>query len=86
MALQFSSQKSKKTPTRKLKFLPRLALVVDIAGRQFTFKQAPFFEAVAIMKRSEFNLKNFKTISTKILNEISVEPKKERKTSRTKKQ
>lgn len=72
MSLQFSSEKAQKTPTRKLRFLPRLAVVVDIAGRQFTFKQIPVLETIANMKRKDFSFKNFSTISKQILNEISI--------------
>lgn len=76
MALEFSSRKAPSTTTRKLKFLPRFGLMLDIGGREFTIKQASIFEAIANMKRKEINFHNLKTISNKILNEISVGGKK----------
>jgi len=75
MAVRLSVQKTKLTPTRKLKFLPRIGLTLDVAGKKLTFKQAPFFEAIANMRKDHFSLKNFVTISNQILDEISIEKK-----------
>lgn len=76
MALRLSVQKTKQTSTRKLKFLPRVGLTLDLAGRQFTFKQAPFLESVVNMKKKKFNLENLRAISNQILDEITIEKKR----------
>jgi len=76
MALRLSVQKTKQTSTRKLKFLPRVGLTLDLAGRQFTFKQAPFLESVVNMRKKKFNLENLRAISNQILDEITLERKR----------
>lgn len=82
MPLRLSVQKAKQTSTRKLKFLPRIGLTLDFAGKQFTFRQAPFLESVANMKTKKFSLENLRAVSNQILDEITMEKKRAAKGKR----
>ena len=72
MANGFWILKSERTKLRKLPFLPRIGLVVDVAGRRFVFKHAPLAETLLNARERGFSLKNLKKVADEELAEISL--------------
>lgn len=64
--------KTTKSSTRKLPFLPRIGLSVDIAGYQLNIKAAPFSETIMSLKEKGLSLKSLKNIAIQQLNEIKI--------------
>jgi hypothetical protein len=76
MANVFCVHKSKKSSLKRLPFLPRIGVVVDIGGRQFVYRQAPILETLLNMKKTGFSLKNLVDVSFKQLREINIPSQK----------
>jgi hypothetical protein len=70
MANMFCVQKVERSKLRKLPMLPRFAVTVEFAGRQFIFKQAPFLETLLNVKDRGFSLKNLLKVAAEELDEI----------------
>ncbi len=70
MANMFSVNKAERTKTRKLPLLPRFGVTVEIAGRQFTYKQVPFIETVLNLRERGFTVKNLVKLAAEELAEI----------------
>lgn len=72
MSLQFSFTKSVPTKLRKLPFLPRFAVTVDMGGRQLTLRSTPTLETLLNLKDSGFSFANFRKIAEEELSEIKL--------------
>ena len=70
MAYQFSVHNFKPTLTRKLPMLPRFAFYLDIAGKQFVYKQTPILETLLNLREQGFTVKNLMSVATQQFNEI----------------
>lgn len=70
MATMFSVQKTERTKTRQLPLLPRIGVVVDVAGRKFTFRYAPLLETALNVKSRGLTLKALRTVVSEQLAEI----------------
>jgi hypothetical protein len=70
MANMFCVHKAERTKLRKLPFLPRLGVTVEIAGRQFVYKQVPFLETVLNIRDRGFNLRNIAAVAREELDEV----------------
>lgn len=71
MATGFTMHKAERTKLRRFPFLPRVGFTLEIAGRQFTFKQAPLMETFFNWRDLGFTMANFKKVVAEELNEIS---------------
>lgn len=80
MIYLFRVEKSQKSNTRKVPFLPRFGVVVDIAGRRLSFRQAPFTETIVNLIERGPTLSNLQNIVSEQLNEIKFPFRKKRKT------
>ena len=65
-------EKSKKSKVRRLAFLPRFGLTVDIGGRQFIYRQAPMLETVVNLFHRGFSMKNLMNVAHDQLSEIEL--------------
>jgi hypothetical protein len=70
MANMFCVNKAERTKTRKLPLLPRFGVTVEIAGRQFTYKQVPFIETILNLRERGFSRKNLTKLASEELAEI----------------
>lgn len=73
-------ERVKKTRTRKLPFLPRFGIVVDVAGRRLSYRQAPIFETILNLLERGATKSNFDKIVMEQLYEISLPSLIRRKT------
>ncbi len=55
---------------KRLEFLPRLGIVVDFAGREFSLRQAPFLETLVNLRGKKANLRNWLEVAVVQLREI----------------
>lgn len=70
MSTDFYAKKKKASKLRKMPFLPRIGLYVDVAGYEVVFKYAPFLEAIASLVGQPMGLSQLKKISKEQLAEI----------------
>ena len=70
MANMFCVHKAERTKMRKLPFLPRIGITIDVAGRQFIYKQSPILETVLNLRDRGFSLKNLAKAAAEELDEI----------------
>lgn len=70
MATMFSMKKTERSKTRRLPLLPRVGLVVDVAGRTFTFKYASLLETAMNVRDRGLPLSAFRKVLTEELAEI----------------
>ena len=68
----FRVERSDKSRSRKLPLLPRFGLVVDFAGRRFSFRHAPLLETVLNLVERGATRANFEKIVMEQLYEISL--------------
>lgn len=69
-------EKSKPSSLKRLRFLPRIGLVLDIGGREITYRQAPILEALYNLRGKGFSLKNLLEVSFLQLKEINLPEQK----------
>jgi hypothetical protein len=65
-------EKSKPTSVKRLSFLPRFGVVIDICGKQFTYRQAPILETLFNLIGKGFTLKGLKEVAFQQLAEIEL--------------
>lgn len=65
-------QKTKPSKLKRLAFLPRMAVTVDIAGRQFTYRQAPLAETLLNLWGTRPSVERLIRISHQQLSEITL--------------
>ncbi len=70
MADSFSLNKVKRSPTRKITALPRFGIYLDMFGRRFTYKRAPFLETLFLLRDRGFSMTNLMRVSIEQLDEI----------------
>ena len=70
MANQLCIEKSEPSKTRRLPFLPRIGLFIDIAGRQITYRQVPITETLLNLRDVGFSMANLMKVAAKQFNEI----------------
>ena len=70
MSNLFTVHKSESSKLRKLPFLPRLGVTVDVAGRQFTFRHVPTLETFLNWRERGFSLRNLANLSREELSEV----------------
>jgi hypothetical protein len=70
MSIVITSRPSKKTKTRRLSFLPRIALSVDLAGTQFEVFHVPLTETLFNMIGKKFNLQTLISVSHQQIDEL----------------
>ncbi len=68
----FRMERSEKSRSRKLPLLPRVGIVIDFAGRQFSFRHAPLLETLLNLMERGATRSNFEKIVTEQLYEISL--------------
>ena len=68
----FRMDRSDKSRSRKLPFLPRIGIVIDFGGRQFSFRHAPLVETLWNLLERGPNRSNLEKIVTEQLYEISL--------------
>ena len=68
----FRMERSEKSRSRKLPILPRIGIVVDFAGRRFSFRHAPLLETLLNLMERGPTRSNFEKIVTEQLYEISL--------------
>jgi len=68
----FRVERTSKTRSRKLPFLPRIGLVVDIGGRRISYRHAPIFETILNLFERGATRSNFNKIVMEQLYEISL--------------
>ncbi len=68
----FRVDRSEKSRSRKFPWLPRVGVVVDFAGRRFSFRHAPLFETVMNLLERGLTRSNLEKIVTEQLYEISL--------------
>jgi len=71
MANMFSVTKAERSRLRRLAFLPRIGVVVEVAGRRFSYKQAPLLETLLNLKDRGFSVTNLVTLAKEQLAEIA---------------
>ncbi len=76
----FKVERSSRTSTRKLPFLPRFGIVVDFAGRRWSFKQVPFTETLLNVLERGLSVRNFKAVIREQIQEINFPFKAKRQT------
>ena len=65
-------EKSKPSAVKRLKFLPRFGFVVDVAGREITYRQAPVLETLLNLSKKGLSMKNFMEVAFQQLSEINL--------------
>lgn len=68
----FRVEPSEKSRSRKFPLLPRIGIVVDVAGKQFSFRHAPLIETLVNLLERGANRANLEKIVTEQLYEISL--------------
>ncbi len=68
----FRVDRSEKTRSRKFSLLPRFGIVIDFAGRQFSFRHAPLIETLYNLLERGPSRSNLEKIVTEQLYEISL--------------
>jgi hypothetical protein len=63
-------EKSKRTKTRKLPFLPRFGFIVEIGGRQIAYRQVPLTETLLNLRERGFSMKNLVKVAMEQINEV----------------
>ena len=76
----FRVDRSEKSRSRKLPFLPRIGLVIDFGGRRFSFRHAPLLETLLNLLERGANRSNLQKIVTEQLYEISLPSLSRKKT------
>lgn len=76
----FRVEPSEKSKTRKFPLLPRIGVVVDIAGKQFSFRHAPLIETLMNLLQRGPSRANLEKIVTEQLYEISLPSLSRKKT------
>lgn len=72
MANSISIEKAKPSKVRRLKFLPRLGVTIELGGRQITFRHAPIFETLLNVFDRGLSFKNLIEVSREQLREIEI--------------
>ena len=70
MSNSISFQKAPKSNTRKLPFFPRFGFVIDIGGRQFSYRQVPLLEVLANVIQNKSGMKGFIESTRTMLEEV----------------
>ena len=76
----FKIERTSRTRTRKLPFLPRLGLVIDIGGRRISYRQAPVLETLFNLLERGATRSNFDKIIAEQLYEIALPSLAKKKT------
>lgn len=72
MSSMLCVEKAKSSALKRLKFLPRFGIVVDFAGREITYRQAPVLETLVNAGLKGFSMKNFMEVAFQQLDEINL--------------
>lgn len=72
MASEIQINKSKKSKTRKLPFLPRIGLYIDVAGYEVFIKNAPLGETLWNLYERGFSTTNLTKVAREQLKEIKM--------------
>ena len=71
MGTLFSIEKKPDSKLRKIPFLPRIGIYIDVAGYEIVFKKAPILEALFnLLEGGGLKMRNIKNISKQQLSEI----------------
>lgn len=70
MASMLRLLKAETTKLRRVKFLPRVGLTVELGGRVLVFKHTPALETLLNLKARGFSLKNLSKLAIEELEEI----------------
>jgi hypothetical protein len=70
MAIQISVVDSRPSKTRRFPLLPRVGLVVDMAGKQFVYKHAPVSETLMNLYDRGFSVANMMALAAEQFAEI----------------
>ncbi len=65
-------EKSKPSSLKRLKFLPRVGLVIDFAGQEITYRQAPLLETLVNLRKRGFSMKNLMEVALTQFSEINL--------------
>ncbi len=65
-------ERSKRTRSRKLPYLPRIGIVIDFGGRRISYRQAPIIETILNLIERGASRSNFDKIITEQLYEIAL--------------
>ena len=68
----FRSERTEKSRSRKFPLLPRVGIVVDMAGRRFSFRHAPLVETLLNLFERGLTRSNLEKIVIEQLYEISL--------------
>jgi hypothetical protein len=85
MSTMIQVEKSKPSSLKRLKFLPRFGLVVDFAGREFIYRQAPILETLLNLSVRGLSAKSFMEVAMQQLSEIGLSKQPLKKSRSTKK-
>jgi hypothetical protein len=83
MPLHIQVERKKASKTRKLPFLPRLGIYLDVGGREIIYKQAPVLETVMNLKERGMSIANLFKIAIEQMAEIEFPAAKKGKTINT---
>jgi hypothetical protein len=67
----FSVEKSKTTRTRKFPILPRVGIVIDVAGRRISYRYAPLLETLRNLIERGLSRSNLEKIQNEQIREIA---------------
>ncbi|SME93935.1 hypothetical protein [Pseudobacteriovorax antillogorgiicola] len=76
----FKIERASRTRTRKLPFLPRLGVVIDVGGRRISYRQAPLLETFLNLLERGATRSNFDKIIAEQLYEIALPSLAKKKT------
>lgn len=72
MANSICIEKAKPSKIRRLGFLPRLGITIEVGGKQFTYRQAPIIETIVNVMDRGFSFKNLMDVAQEQLREIEL--------------
>ena len=77
MCVEWSLQKKAASRLRKLLWLPRIGIYVDVLGYEFTLKKVPYLEAFWNVAQTKISPANFRRILKEQLAEVQFARKRE---------
>jgi hypothetical protein len=73
MAMIVSLEKAKESKLKRLKWLPRIGLMIDVAGYRLSYRNVPIAETVLNLFETGFSMKNLMKVSTQQCREVELE-------------
>ena len=70
MATEFLARRKKLSKTRKLPFLPRVGVYIDVAGYEVVYKIVPFFETLANLVSEHLSPASLRRVRNQQLAEV----------------